>query len=101
MMCLAVQIVRFVDGHFPGFVECEFKDAEGLSHIFVDKVPIVTAELLDGTSSYPQAGAVPCEVVARWADAKGRELVRISLKHGITTSDGKFEFVVLSNRIEV
>jgi hypothetical protein len=39
---LAVWIVRFVDQHFPGWVECEFIDAEGRRHTVRDKVPVFT-----------------------------------------------------------
>ena len=46
----AVQIMRYVDGHEPGWVECEFTDAEGRKHRIIDKVPIFTARPLDGAS---------------------------------------------------
>src|SRR6185437_2963991 len=39
---LKVQIVRFVDGHQPGFVECEFRDAKGELHVIRDKLPVLT-----------------------------------------------------------
>jgi len=49
---LAVQITRYVDDHFPGFVECTFQDAEGKTHVFVEKVPIVSQEELDARSIF-------------------------------------------------
>jgi hypothetical protein len=45
MHFISAQIVRFVDTHQPGWVECEFVDAEDWRHVLRDKVPIFTAEL--------------------------------------------------------
>lgn len=59
---LAVNIVRYVDDHQPGWVEVEFVDAQGQRHTFVDKVPGFTSLPLDAHSSYPQPGQVACEV---------------------------------------
>ena len=42
MPSISVQIVRFVDGHQPGLVECELIDAEGRRHIIVDKYLLVS-----------------------------------------------------------
>jgi hypothetical protein len=78
MHSFAVQIVRFVDSHQPGWVACEFVDAAGCCHTLIDKVPIFTAEVLDETSRYPKIGTVRCEVLQRWHDADGRELARVS-----------------------
>jgi len=60
-----VQIVRFVDDAFPGFVECELIDAHGRRWLFVDKGPVVTTEYLTAHDSYPQPGVIACEVVGR------------------------------------
>jgi hypothetical protein len=93
---LVVQIVRFVDGSFPGWVECELVDAEGRLHIIRDKVPTFTAEDLDANSRYPKPGAVPCEVLERYCDDKGRELVRVSTEKPcyIETTEGLAVFTV-------
>ena len=45
-----VQIARFFDSHQPGWVECEFVDAEGRGSLITEKVPVVTAEDLDADS---------------------------------------------------
>jgi hypothetical protein len=75
---IAVQIVRFVDNGFPGWVECELVDAAGRRHILKDKVPVFTVEDLDANSKYPTPGSVACEVVERYQNEKGQELVRVS-----------------------
>jgi len=98
---LVVEIVRFVDECFPGWVECKFVDAEGHEQTFVDKVSIFSSEMLDATSAYPRMGSVACIVLSRWQDAGGREVARISTKTPflIESTDGLSEFVVLSQQL--
>jgi hypothetical protein len=98
---LAVQIVRFVDDHQPGFVACEFNDADGHTQTLVDKVPIFTNEYLDANSRYPRPSHAACIVLQRWRDARGRDLARISTEKpcGIETEDGRSEFVVLASQL--
>jgi hypothetical protein len=98
---LTVQIVRFVDDHQPGWVECEFVDAGGRKHAFVDKVPGFSRDSLDETSAYPQPGGVACEVLAQWPDSLGRQLVRITTARPfhIESTEGQSEFVVLAAQL--
>ena len=93
---IAVQIVRFVDDGFPGWVECELVDASGRHHVLRDKVPIFTDEMLDADSEYPTTGKIPCEVLETFKDAAGRELVRVSTEKpcGIDSAEGLSEFIV-------
>jgi hypothetical protein len=98
---VGVEIVRFVDKHQPGFVECELVDAEGRKHKFMDKVPIFTAQDLDSSSAYPQSGSVRCEVLAEWRDPAGRALSQISTirPDDVESSEGLSEFIVLSQQV--
>ena len=98
---VAVQIVRFVDDHFPGWVECELVDAVGRRHTFKDKVPMFTVEDLDAQSKYPTPGIIACEVVDRWRDQSGQELVRISTAepYGIESTEGLSVFTVSSSLV--
>ena len=99
---LVVQIVRFVDSHQPGFVSCEFVDAAGGSHTIIDKVPVLSREDLDESSAYPKPGIVGCEVMARWRDDEGRDLVRISTEKpwNIESTEGVSQFVVRADQLE-
>jgi hypothetical protein len=101
MHFIPAQIVRFVDTQQPGWVECEFVDAEDWLHVLRDKVPIFTAELGDSESNYPARGVVPCEVLVRFQDAKGRELTRVSTEKPCTIepAEGLSEFVVLASLV--
>jgi len=98
---LAVQIVRFVDDAQPGWVSCEFEDAEGRRHEFIDKVPIFSDVMLDETSTYPHAGGARCTILGQWSDVNSRELVRVSTvkPDGIESTEGLSEFVVLSSQV--
>jgi hypothetical protein len=98
---VAVQIVRFLDPHNPGVVECKLVDAEGIAHTFVDKVPIFTTEMLDAESAYPQPGSIRCKIISQSQDPHGKPLVRISTlwPDGIESSEGHSEFVVRPNQI--
>jgi hypothetical protein len=98
---IPVQITRFVDDSFPGWVECEFLDAEGRRHHLIDKVPIFTTELLDATSTYPTEGIVRCEVLERSKDDMRAELVRVTTARPDTveSTEGLSEFVVFATQL--
>jgi hypothetical protein len=98
MRQLIVEIVRFVDENFPGWVASEFVDANGVRHTIIDKVPTFTASILDENSRYPQSGDMSCEVLAEWQDSAGRRLVRIATP-GMESTEGLSEFVVLSAQL--
>ena len=100
MQNLVIQIVRFVDERFPGWVASEFVDAKRIRHAIIDKVPTFTAELLDESSRYPQSGSVSCEVLAEWQDDEGRTLVRIATP-GVESTEGLSEFVVLPGQLSI
>ena len=101
MRFLSVQIVRFADSHQPGWVECVFVDAACRSHTIIEKVPVVTTEDLDADSKYPTLGSVPCEVLERYQDEAGQELVCVSTAEpaAIETQEGLSKFTVLANLI--
>ena len=101
MLYVAVEIVRFVDESFPGFVECHLNDASGQQHVFVDKVPVVTGVDLGPDSVYPQPGSIACEIFDRSTDAQGRELRKISTDRpwGIESISGAHSFVVLAEQL--
>jgi len=93
---VAVQIVRFVEGGYPGWVECQLIDVTGRCHVIIDKVPVVGPEDLDAHSQYPAIGAVRCEIRRRYQDEKGRDVVCVSTSKpdGIESTEGLTEFTV-------
>ena len=98
---LKVTIARFVDDHQPGFVECTFSDARGISHSIIEKVPVISAEDLWIDSEYPRAGEIECTVLERCTDARGDDLARIDteLPDHIESARGETEFVVFWSQI--
>ena len=46
MPFVSVQIVRFTDAAFPGWVACVLRDASGRAWEFVEKGPVVTTASL-------------------------------------------------------
>jgi hypothetical protein len=95
---LTVVVVRFVDGSFPGWVECELLDAGGRLHRFVDKVPMLMTGEYDADSIYPATDRLRCEILERYRDESGRDLVRISTARpdAIESTLGVTEFTVPS-----
>ena len=79
----------------------KFIDAGGRRHTLFDKVPIFSTGYLDADSDYPQPGMADCEVLARWEDEQGRELVRITTArpYDIESSEGVSEFVVFATQV--
>lgn len=96
MAQVSVQIVRFVEEYQPSIVACELLDAEGHTHTFIDKDAIFTTKSLSAESEYPQTGVIRCEILDRWRDGKGQEIVRITTAKpdDVEATDGKSEFVV-------
>ena len=102
MSSLVVQISRFVDAHFPGFVECALVDVEGARHLFVEKAPVVSGEALVLASEYPRSGGISCEVQREWQDLRGRSLVQVTTERpcGIESVSGQSRFIVLSSALQ-
>jgi hypothetical protein len=101
-VALVVQIERWVSSSVPGWVDCEFVDADGRLHTVREKwVCVATEDLLGPDDKYPRPGFIPCEALDRWADADGRRLIRISTEapHLLQSTDGRAEFVVLESQV--
>jgi len=98
---VSIQIERFIDDHQPGFVECRLVDAFGRSHLFVEKIPIVTAANLWSDSSYPQAGEIACEILSESIDATGRKLAHVNTDRpwSVESTEGVSSFVVLTSQV--
>lgn len=76
MIGIRVSITRHIsDDPQPGVVECEFFDANGERHCFVEKVAIVTSDDIDATSTYPCPGFIACMIANRFQAEDGREII--------------------------
>jgi hypothetical protein len=91
MHFISASIIRFVDPHQPGWVECEFSDVAGHRHTLTDKVPIFTVEMLDAESTYPVPDKIPCEALERFDDEMEQKMVRVTTPCNIESADGLSE----------
>ena len=101
MPYVRIQIVRFVDAGFPGFVAAEFSDAAGIKHSIIDKVPVIGLPGMWADSVYPQPGFAACELLCEQRDDEQRNLARITiaLPWGLVATDGQTEFTVLRSEV--
>ncbi len=97
MKGIRIRITRFLSNDQPGFVECTFKDAWGKEFKIEEKVPVVTSDFLDADSKYPCEGVIACEVIKKWTDETGRQLVTIDIDKpwAIETVDGLKQFDIM------
>lgn len=101
MPAVAIEITRFVDASSPGWVEFVLDDARGIRWVFVDKVPVVSAEGLTETSDYPRSARIECEVVSDPAVTEaGLVKIDTSRPWGIETEDGTSTFVVHQSQLD-
>lgn len=100
-MLLKIQIVRYLDNRFPGWVECEFLDAEQHRHTLVERIRVVFTQWFGPGSGYPQVGGVACEILSQWQDNGGRDLVRITtdIPCNVESTEGVSDFVVMSSQV--
>jgi hypothetical protein len=98
---LRIDIVRFVDDRFPGFVECLFTDADGKDHVLIDKALMFTEKDLWIDSQYPESGHLRCQILSRSKNVAGEELARITIAipDGLETVEGQSEFEVLAKLV--
>jgi hypothetical protein len=101
MASVAVEITRFVNTSFPGWVEFVLHDARGAKWTFVDKVPVVSAGELSEASDFPRGATIECEVVAEPSASEVAGLVTIdtSKPWGIEAEDGTSKFVVRHSQL--
>ena len=101
MDALPVTIERFVDGHFPGWVQCSLVDSDDCMHHFIEKAPVVSAPNLLPDGPFPQPGYIACLVQDEWIDERGRQLVRVDTTKpwGVKSTAGEASFTVLRDQI--
>jgi hypothetical protein len=98
---LSLQIDRFVDNSQPGFVECSLVDAYGARHLFVEKVPVVTAEDLWSDSDFPRQGVIACEIEREFAVDVDQPLLQVNteLPWHVESTTGETRFVVRMSQV--
>jgi hypothetical protein len=94
-------ITRFLDAGFPGFVELQLEDAYGKTHVFGEKIPVVTELDIWADSVYPIDAKIECEIQKRFTDDRGRSLIRVDteLPWHIESNEGISIFEVLASQV--
>ena len=100
MANVAVEVTRFVDASFPGWVEFVLHDALGTRWTFVEKVPVLSAEALSEASDYPRPAMLECEVVPDSSASAGLVKIDTSRPWGIEAEDGTSTFVVHQSQLD-
>ena len=102
MIGVGIEIESFVLDAQPGFVAFTLVDANGKSWSFVDKVPVLTSELLDAQSTYPRRGWIACTVVERRVgpDGRPRAVIDTSRPWGLSARTSETTFEVLAVQLE-
>lgn len=77
MIFVKVSIERFISDNQPGWVELKLIDAWGREWIFYEKVPVISLEKIEENSNYPQQGKIACQIIKRWKDLNGCEIISI------------------------
>lgn len=101
MACqVKVEITRFVDDNYPGWVECRLVDAWQQEWLFIEKAPVVTLEHLDSESTYPLTGYIFCFIVGTKYVAN-LEIITIDTSEPlhINAVDGETQFEVLAEQV--
>ena len=103
MPAVSIEILRIVEAAYPGFVECRLIDAHGREWMFVEKLPIVTAEDLGPDSNYPRSGVIACEIVEKTRTDDGMEIVIIDTGRpwGIEATTGESRFAIHLEQLSI
>jgi hypothetical protein len=94
-----VDISRFADASFPGFVECQLVDISDHIWRFLEKVPVVSTEHLTADSAYPRRGVVACEVLSRQDGDVPMVVIDTGTPWGVDTIDGNSCFTVAPTQV--
>ena len=103
MIGVAVQINSLKWQPQPGWVECTLIDASNREWHLGMKTAYLFCGQLSESSVFPQLGVVPCLVVARRHDQRGREIVEIDTdvpSGGVESSEGETRFTVFAAQLE-
>jgi hypothetical protein len=99
---IRVTITRYLaDDPQPGIVECEFVDANGQHHVFVEKTTVVTWDDINSKSAYPRPGVIACKIMDRYRDEPNREIIVVNTREpwGIESTEKKEEFSVFPDSL--
>lgn len=76
-----------------------YRRRTGKMHVFEDKTPVFTIQLLNKNSTFPQLGILPVKILEKWKDADGWEIITITTerKWAVNFKEGIYEFELLKS----
>lgn len=93
MASVKVNILKIVnDTGYPTFVEFELIDSNGISHHFIDKVPIISA----ADDPVPPSGEMGCTVVS---ETENTFIIDTTLPDDIESLNGEYQFEVNKEQV--
>ena len=93
MASVKVNILKIVDDtSYPIFVEFELIDSNGISHHFIDKVPIISAN----DDPVPPLVEMGCTVVG---ETETTFIIDTSLPYDIESLNGEYQFEVNKEQV--
>jgi hypothetical protein len=97
MRNIIVDIIKYTNENFPGWVRCKLIDAFGKVHYFNEKVPVVSFEDITKNTILPKTGYISGEII----NEKG-DIIFISTDkpYGIESEEGINKFYVNNNQVE-
>lgn len=101
MLGLRVTIVRWVDDHQPGWVDCHLVDSRDCLWVFIEKAPVVTVESLGPETCFPRPGIIACELVERQLATPESAILVVSTAApwGIEATSGQTQFEVRAAQV--
>lgn len=93
MASVKVNILKIVDDtRYPTFVEFELIDSNGISHHFIDKVPIISAD----DDPVPPFGEMGCTIVG---ETETTFIIDTTLPDYIESLNGEYQFEVNKDQV--
>lgn len=94
MASVKVNILKIVDDTgYPTFVEFELIDSNGISHHFIDKLPIISA---DDDLVPPRIGEMGCTIAGK---TETTFIVDTALPYDIESLNGEYQFEVNKEQV--
>ncbi|GAA0221940.1 hypothetical protein [Cryptosporangium japonicum] len=93
MSYIRVEVVRWVDAEWPGWMEVHLREADGSTATIVEKVPVLLWDELPATElGLPAQIDIPCDVLEREQDVVGRAYALVRLRFRIEAQGGRNTF---------
>ncbi|HEY0533964.1 MAG TPA: hypothetical protein VGD29_20450 [Actinoplanes sp.] len=95
MNYVKVEVVRWVDAEWPGWIEVHLREADGTTTAIIEKVPVLLSDERPATEpEIPSQIDIPCDVLERDQDAAGCTSVLVRLHFHIQDQRGRSVFRV-------